>query len=377
MIIHGPVALSDLLGDLVVFRNLEPIDSALPGLADLAPGLDIEAGRIPRKNEMDYARVVAGILAAAAKQRGTPPPRRLVALGDTRMNDVAAFANLCAVSGWPGLTVICSEKPAEPARLEHVEPTVYLSNRWTHVGAMPALLREAAIPVDEETVIMLDIDKTAIGARGRNDHTIDQARIEGVRRTALQLLGAAYNEEAFLRAYYFLNKPQYHPFTADNQDYLVYVCLIVAAGLIPLEGLATAVEEGRTSSFSQFIQTVQDRRGDLDGSPLAAVHESVYERFSAGDPTPFKAFRRNEFRATVERIGCLSGTPAIDVALAQEIVATHEVIEMAQVWQDAGAIVFGISDKPDEAALPAPDNTDPRYQPIHRARTHCVGEEIT
>lgn len=377
MIIHGPVALSDLLGDLVVFRNLEPIDSALPGLADLAPRLGVEARRIPRKNEMDYARVVAGILAAAAKLRGTPPPRRLVALGDTRMNDVAAFANLCTVSRWPGLTLICSEKMAEPARLEHVEPAVWLSNRWTDVGRMPALLREAGIPVDEETVIMLDIDKTAIGARGRNDQTIDQARIEGVRRTAVQLLGASYNEEAFLRAYYYLNKPQYHPFTADNQDYLVYICLVVAAGLFPVEGVAAAVNEGRMSSFAQFIEAVQRRRGDLNGSPLAAVHESVYERFSAGDPTPFKAFRRNEFRATVERIGCLSGTPAVDVALAQEIVATHEVMEMAQVWRDAGAIVFGISDKPDEAALPAPDNTDPRYQPIHRARTHCVGEEIT
>ncbi|MHB0875614.1 MAG: hypothetical protein ACYC5O_06190 [Anaerolineae bacterium] len=377
MIIHGPMALSDLLGDLVVFRNLQPIDAGLPGLADLAPGLGIETGRIPRKNEVDYARVVAGILAATAARRGTPPPRRLVALGDTRMNDVAAFANLCAISDWPGLTLICSEKMAEPARLEHVEPTVYLSNRWAHVGELPALLEAAAIPVDEETVIMLDIDKTAIGARGRNDHTIDQARIEGVRRTALQLLGASYNEDAFLRAYYFLNRPQYHPFTADNQDYLVYVCLIIAAGIRPLEGIAEAVDRGHMSSFAQFIEDVHEHRGQLSGSPLAAVHESVYERFRAGDPTPFKAFRRNEFRATVERIGCLGGTPAIDVALAQEIVATHEVIEMAQIWRDAGAIVFGISDKPDEAALPAPGDTDPRYPPLHRARTHCVGEEIT
>jgi hypothetical protein len=43
------------------------------------------------------------------------------------------------------------------------------------------------------------------------------------------ILGATFDQAAFRRAYTELNVPAYHPFTADNQDYLAYVCLMFAA----------------------------------------------------------------------------------------------------------------------------------------------------
>ena len=37
---------------------------------------------------------------------------------------------------------------------------------------------------------------------------------------------------SFQTAYERLNQPEYHPFTTDNQDFLVYICLILGGGLI-------------------------------------------------------------------------------------------------------------------------------------------------
>ena len=387
MILHGPLSLADLLGDFVVYRNLQPVDPKLPGLRDIAPQLGLAGAPTPRKTELDYARVVASILDSAARLNGREPAmQRLVALGDTRLYDVGAFRNLCQVTGWYGQAFICAERMNEPAKMEEPEAGVYLANRWAMLGDLPDALHQRSFPVDENTVIMVDLDKTAIGARGRNDHIIDQARIEGVRRTAAALLGATYDEERFLVAYYKLNQPPFHPFTADNQDYLVYICLLIAAGIRRLDDVVAEVQSGALRSFSQFIEAINARyaenrtadfpRSVLAGSPLAAVHSAVYERFSAGDPTPFKAFRHNEFRATMERLGCLQGTPSVEEALAQEIVITHEVAQLAQHWRQCGALVFGISDKPDEAALPAEEDRATGYVPLHRGRTHCVGEEI-
>ncbi|MGQ9555598.1 MAG: hypothetical protein ACUVWR_15970 [Anaerolineae bacterium] len=376
MILHGPLSLADWLGDLVVYRNLQPVDANLPGLKDIAPQLGLAGAPTPRKAELDYARVVVAILDSAARLDGREPKmQRLVALGDTRL-DVSAFRNLCQVTGWRGQAFICAERMNEPAKMEEAEAGVCLANRWAMVGDLPEALRQRSFPVDENTVIMVDLDKTAIGARGRNDHIIDQARIEGVRRTAAALLGDTYDEERFLVAYYKLNQPSFHPFTADNQDYLVYICLIIAAGLRRLDDVVAEVQNGRLHSFSQFIEAAHSRYSELAGSPLAAVHAAVYERFRAGDPTPFKAFRYNEFRATIERLGCLPGTPSIEEALAKEIVITHEVAQIAQYWRQCGALVFGISDKPDEAALPTDEDEAAGYVPLHRGRTHCVGEEI-
>jgi len=374
VIVHGLVSLADYLGDFVVYRNLQPVDPSLPGLSQLVSRLGLPGG-IPRKTEIDYARVVAAMLDSAARADGREPRlRRLVALGDTRLYDISAFRNLCRVTGWRGQAFICAENTSEPASLENHEPGVYLSNRWGLLGQFVADLRSRDFVVDEDTVIMVDLDKTAVGARGRNDHTIDQARIEGVRRTAATLLGTSYDEERFLVAYYELNQQAYHPFTADNQDYLVYVCLVIAAGLRRLDDVTAEVEGGTLHSFAQFIEQVNERYPDLAGTPLAAVHDSVLARFRAGDPTPFKAFRHNEFRATIERFGRLEGTPSAQEALAGEIVVTHEVVELARHWRGKGALVFGISDKPDEAALPTPEAASAGYLPLHRARTHCVGE---
>ena len=94
-----------------------------------------------------------------------------------------------------------------------------------------------------------------------------------------------------------------------------------------------------------------------------------------GDPTPFKAFRRQEYLRTITCFGKLPDNAAVENMLAQEILVTGEVRQVALVWQTQGALLFGLSDKPDEAATPTEDLEKAGYEPIHRALTHVVMEE--
>lgn len=377
MILDGPASLHDFLGDLVVYRNLCPVDQRLPDRHQVAKTLGLD-DRIPRKTEPDYARIIARMATAAADLNGAEGTlNRLVAVGDTRLNDGTAFRNLCAVTGWPGVAIICSEKESDPPSLQEAEPGLYLANRWSLLRDFRRVLEERRFPVDERTMVMMDLDKTALGARGRNDQMIDEARVAGVRATAEELLGSDYDEEGFLSAYRELNQPPYHAFTADNQDYLVYVCLVIGAGLRHTEEVSAAVLDGSLTSFAQFIGEMEAGGPTAMSKRLRQVHGSIYQRFLQGDPTPFKEFRYHEYRATLARMGCLAGSPSASQALDQEIVITREVAELTAQWRESGATVLGISDKPDEAALPTPEAVAAGSQPLHRALTHRVGETIS
>jgi len=363
---YGRTSVYEFLGDFVVYRNLAPLD------ARLSPPLE---GAVPRKSEPEYARVMARLL-RQARELDAPgtPIERLVYVGDTRLNDGSAFANLCRAGSWPGLAFIGAEREEE-ARVEIVEQeerTLYLSNRWAALADFDRFCREQGFPVDERTVVLLDLDKTTLGARGRNDHVIDRVRVEAVRRTVGDLLRAGFDPDSFRAAYDTLNQPEFHPFTADNQDYLAYVCLILGSGLYGLGALAGEVRSGRLASFEQFIAGVDGRVAQLPAD-LRAIHRQIYALVQQGDPTPFKAFRRNEYRATVERMGCLGDDASPTKLLAQEIVVTQEVREVALTWREQGALLFGLSDKPDEASIPPDDLVVQGYAPIHRIETHAVG----
>ena len=372
---YGRTSVYEFLGDFVVYRNLVPLDARLPSLAELGPEVGLPEGVTPRKSQPEYARVMARLLQRArALDAPDASIERLIYVGDTRMNDGTAFANICHAGAWPGLAFIGTERD-EPARVETVEQgdtTLYLANRWAAISDFDRFCRGRGFPIDEWTAVIVDLDKTALGARGRNDHVIDRARVEAVRRTVGDLLGDSFDPQGFRAAYDCLNQPEFHPFTADNQDYLAYVCLILGSGLYTLEYLVTEVRAGRLVTFEQFIAGVNDRAAELPAD-LCHIHSGVYAFVQQGDPTPFKAFRYNEYRATVERMGWLDdGAPVVEL-LEREIVVTQEVREMALAWREQGALLFGLSDKPDEASIPTDGLATQGYQPIHRAETHVVG----
>jgi hypothetical protein len=348
------------LGDFIVYRNLNTVDPRLPRLEAIRPHVGLAEGIIPRKSEAAYASVIAYLLKQARTLDAPHTPiKRILYIGDTQLNDGNAFLNICNAGNWRGAAFIGAERQEEPPHVAIVEvgsTPLYLANRWGAVAAFDHFCRTYAFPIDEQTAVITDLDKTTLGARGRNDKVIDQARVTAVERTVASLLGEDFNPEQFKAAYALLNQTEFHPFTTDNQDYLAYICLIIGSGL-----------------FRNFIAQVDARLDDLPEN-LQSIHSNIYARVQKDDPTPFKTFRYNEYWATIERMGSLEEEASATECLAQEITITQEVREIVLKWKAAGALIFGLSDKPDEASLPPEEFVNRGYQPIHRTRSHAIGE---
>ncbi len=255
MKLFGRTSVSEFLGDMVVYRNLVPMNPQLPDLDALRDEAGLAPGQVPRKSEPDYARVIVGILRQA---RPEVEIKRLLYVGDTRLNDGTAFSNVAKAGNWPGMAFIASEntKPAEVEISTDDNRTVYFSNRWAALPDFDQYIKDQDFPVDEQTAIIVDLDKTALGARGRNAHVIDGARVQAVRDTIATLLGDDFNEKAFRAAYDELNQQQYHPFTTDNQDYLAYICLVLGIGLYEVDVVADDILSGKLATFTQFIDQV-------------------------------------------------------------------------------------------------------------------------
>ena len=382
MKVFGRATVNEFLNDRIVYRNLAPQDGRLPPLDEIRGELGLPPRQIPRKSEPDYGRLIVHFLklARSFEAPGTAI-RRLIFIGDTHLLDATAFDNICNLGGWPGLAFIGAET-AQPLKIEVVPSaggqTVFLSNRWSALGgegekSFTRFCSEQGFPIDEATALVVDLDKTAIGARGRNAEVIDQARVQAVYDTVSKLLGATFDQKTFRSAYDQLNQFEFHPFTADNQDYLAYICLILGGGLYDLEGLVESVRRKNMQTFRQFIDVVESRKTELPSS-LAGIHAEIYANVLIDDPTPFKPFRRNEYLNTVGRMGCLDDATPVEQLLRGEIVITQEVRLLALDWQKRGALLFCLSDKPDEASIPTPELAAQGHAPIHRTLTHVVGE---
>ena len=298
----------------------------------------------------------------------------LVFIGDTHLNDGTAFDNICLAGEWPGMAFIAAEKD-EPGRI-HVEDKgagrLLLANRWSALDEFEAYCVQHDFHIDEQTVVLLDLDKTTLGARGRNDKVIDQVRISAAKQTIHELLGEDFDEELFTAAYQRLNQPEFHPFTGDNQDYLVYICMILGSGLTSLDVLVGEVREGEMSSFNRFLNWSEVNKEQLPVNQRR-VHDSVYSLVKNGDPTPFKDFRRQEFKQTVASMGNLPEDSHVEQLLLKEITITSEVRRAALSWRERGALLFGLSDKPDEASIPNDEMVSQGLKPIHQVETDVVG----
>ncbi len=329
MNVYGKTSLYELLGDFVVFRNLAPVDPRLPGLEDIRNLVDIPPGKTPRKGQPAYAQVVVRLLRAAAKLIDPNYSiQQLVYIGDTRMNDGNAFMTIADAGAWRGMAFIAAENQL-PSSIDLVEDgnvILYLANRWSALIDFEIYCHDHDFLIGEGTAVIIDLDKTALGARGRNDNIINQARVEAVRLTVGNLLGEAFDLDYFQKAYDLLNQPVFHFFTTDNQDYLAYICLILGSDLCELDLLVDRLKKKELETFEQFITEVNDQAEKLSPA-LLNVHNSVYNLVQAGDPTPFKAFRYHEYQTTIARMGCQGDMKTVSELLSIRIVITQEVRE--------------------------------------------------
>lgn len=356
--------LADYLGDRVVYRNLRPADPSLPGLEEVWQEAGLERRRVPRKTEPAYAAVVLRLLEAAQRQRSSAPLRNALFIGDMPLSDVAAARHLA--SHLPLRGFIGADRLNDPAELK-VEGDLTFGNRWGHLLDWLDQVAYEHFAIGEQTAVLVDIDKTYIGARGRNDHVIDQARLEAVCLTVQETLADSFNEESFRTVYGQLYQPKYHFLTADNQDYLAYISLMVMGNVIPTDEFWVALQDGQLRNFGEFVALCEGRRACMpDG--LAMVHQEVLENLQRDDPTPFKSFRYREFLTTVARIDYLPDETPRDELLTNEIVITQEVSQAMDLLARCGALLFATSDKPDEASNPPPPLSleRPKSQPIHR-----------
>jgi len=366
-------SLHDFLGERIIFRDLNPMDTNLARFDDIRTELQLLENRIPRKTSPEYARVIAYLLEMANRNDGKKNTlETIIYIGDTGMNDGRAFHNICSAGGWQGIAMITSEKD-ELTKLgleKEYRSLLFSNNHWVNLRVLKALAQMKGIEIDERSAILIDVDKTALGARGRNDAVIDGVRIAAAQRTLEDILMGSFSSEEFQRIYHILNQPLFHMFTADNQDFLVYICMIVMCGLFQLDDLCTAAQLHMLSDFHGFIQQVDQRKKELPAE-VRAVHQQVWELVQIGDSTPFKRFRQTEYYDTVQHMGQLPDDTPIENMLQEEIVITREVMEFALEGRSAGALVFGLSDKPVEACVP---QQPAGLAPLHQIQTHVIGE---
>jgi hypothetical protein len=167
MRVFGRCSVHDFLGDFIVYRNLDPVDPRLPGLDVVGPQVGLPVGLIPRKSEPAYAEVIAVFLQAArALEAPGSELVRLIYLGDTRLNDGTAFANIARAGNWPGLAVIVAERDeSAEVQVQHQENRrLYLANRWRALADLEGFCSEQGFPVDEATAVVIDLDKTTLAA---------------------------------------------------------------------------------------------------------------------------------------------------------------------------------------------------------------------
>ena len=372
---YGRTSVSEFLGDFIVYRNLVPVDLRLPPLPEISESLGLMEGVIPRKTTFEYARVITYLVEQARKLDNPGSHiKRIAFIGDTRLNDGTAFLNICNSGKWPGIAFIASEQK-EPLKYEIDQKeagTLFLANRWEALAEFNLFCQRREFRIDEHSAVLIDLDKTTLGARGRNDRVIDQVRLEAAAQTVGGLLGEENDPESFQTAYLHLNQTEFHAFTQDNQDYLVYICLMIGIGLFDLESLVVDVNSGRMATFDKFLVNIDQRKDELSGK-LRSIHDDLTSRVQQGDPTPFKEFRYVEYKTTTARMGQMDASTPVDELLAQEITITQEVREAALAWHDQGALLFGISDKPDEASIPSAKQESEGFKPIHQVETDAVG----
>ena len=364
--------LADFLGDRVVYRNLEPMGEGLEGLRAVWEQVGFDHYYVPRKTSPAYAKTLLFFLERMQRQRGAPPLERLLFVGDTRMNDGTAARNLA--SHYPLMGFIGADRLQQERSIE-IDRELMIANRWEALTDFLGWVRGQDFCCDGRTALLIDLDKTSLGARGRNDHVIDAARVRAVQRTMQAALGDGFSEGAFRAVYDPLNQPDYHYLTADNQDYLAYVCLMVSGGVYPSDRLWPDLEAGKIEGIEQFVSLCDQQRATMSPGLLAA-HEEVRRGIEEEDPTPFKGFRRGEYFETVARMDTLPDDAAEADVLNSEIVITAEVASVAHHLAVKGVLVFGISDKPDEASVPTKQDEAKGYRAIHRTPMKVYGKQL-
>jgi hypothetical protein len=341
------LSIADLTGDMVVYRDLQPCDARLPAVGDLRDELGLPAELLPRKRDPEYARVLLALANRALALADKGAAAAFLVIGDTD-NDRRLAAHLREASKLPVPAFIGVDRLDEIKSYVYEGDTIF-ANRWELLERWLQELDARGLPWSA-TVVLIDIDKTLLGPRGRNDGPVDESRADGAVHVARELLGATLDEAAFRQTYAELCRKAYHPMTLDNQDLTVYSSLLLAGGALSLAELRAGIESGELADFLQVLAVTCAKVP----AALADLHTTIGRAYAAGDPTPFKQFRRAEYAAAIARMR--------DGRLA----LCREVVDIARKLLSRGALCVAASDKPSEASLPDAAQAAAGMLPLHR-----------
>jgi PAS domain S-box-containing protein len=133
-------------------------------------------------------------------------------------------------------------------------------------------------------------------------------------------------------------------------------------------------KDGRLVNIAGTNSPILDEKGNILG--FLAVHHDITSTKQAEEAirqSERALQRQNEYLATAARFGVQTGE-TLETALFQRIMITEEVRQTAGDMRRRGILVFGLSDKPDEASFPSSEQARKGMQPLHRLETACVGE---
>jgi len=326
--------LSDFFENNIVFRELEPVNKKLPGFSVLKDVLRLD--RMPRKKDAEYAQVLSKMFSAAGNFS------KIIYIGDTLMSDLSVIKNFANSGLFETIGIITRE--GEISGFEERENYIF-NGSWANLQDILAYIENKFFSTDKNTIVIIDIDKTAIGARGRNEKAIDRARMDAI----LMLAEKAFKDisvEEFLSVYDKVNKREFFSITEDNQDFVSILSMLVYGGVLTISDLRNA----------RNILTLL-ARVKTNNPVLLEYVETVLQNIKARNPTAFPQFRKAEFEKTIARMGFLPDETPIETLLSEEIMITREVYEAALYLKDKGAFVFGVSDKPAISSIPEKGST--------------------
>jgi hypothetical protein len=328
--------LNEIFNDYIVFRELNPIKKDLPGFKEIQKELNLNV--LPRKNTFEFALVLSYILDKISRFK------RVYYLGDTEGNDGNIIKNLASLNKYDVLGIITDNT----LKIDNCgkNPPIILNTKWENLQGIV----EKEFNFSEDSVLIIDIDKTLIGARGRNEKAIDKARTDAIFEM-LKGINPQYRKSNFLNIYNKINTKNFMTFTGDNQDIVAITSIVIYLGEISFDEFEKGLKERKIINPTNFLMGLLKK--GLKNKNLEATVSGIVNLLLKNNPTPFVEFRKKEFKATIDRMDFLSDHEDIDNLLNEEILITKEVFEVGKLAQLNSAYIFGLSDKPELATLPS------------------------
>ncbi|HDL50435.1 MAG TPA: hypothetical protein ENG37_00300 [Firmicutes bacterium] len=328
--------LNTIFENYIVFRELNPLREELPSFSELKKQLKLDF--LPRKKDPEYAKVLSFLF----KKIGDF--EKVIYFGDTYLNDGSVIKNLTELNEYKVFGVITEEGEQDYIKFKG---NMILNTKWRNLLPILEILEKRDFLLDEKTIVVIDIDKTFIGARGRNNKAIDKARTDAITSIIKDALGEI-EEDRFDYIYSRLNRRSLHSFTGDNQDIVAIMSILFYGDYYALGRFIREFYAGNWREPLEFFNTITIPPNDKAYKLLEEVKENLLKK----NPTAFPTFREKEFNCTLKRMDFLPDVSDVRKLLNEEILITKEVYDVGLIAKNKGALVFGLSDKPELSSIP-------------------------